>query len=379
MEKLCFCLLLQLCVFVVAEKSILDSSAIRSPYRAYRRYLANNYDGRSAEVPESVHRLRPGDIDVIAAMGDSLIAGFGMTSVNILDLAVENRGIVATIGGQATWRKYLTLPNILKEYNPNLIGYAYDDSISIDPAAGLNVAETGAMSRDMPYMARHLVNKMRNDSSIDVNKHWKLITLMIGCNDFCGNMCTAPCPWSILKSHRNDLISALRILRDNLPRTLVFLATPPHMKEAVATRKGRDSMWTCYLSSMIFCPCMFASKYADQRSIYYEVIERWQYMEEEITNYPEFNTNDFTIVFVPVLKHTTIPLAEDNLVDLSYFANDYFHFNQRAHAIIANNLWNNMLEPIGNKSEACQFNTFEKFLCPTSERPFLVTRGNSET
>ena len=60
---------------------------------------------------------------------------------------------------------------------------------------------------------------------------------------------------------------------------------------------------------------------------------RWQDMEEEIINYPEFNTNDFTVVFLPLLKHLTLPLDKDGLVDLSYFAYDYFHFSQRLHAI----------------------------------------------
>ncbi|XP_043526156.1 phospholipase B1, membrane-associated-like isoform X2 [Frieseomelitta varia] len=381
MKKLCLCLLLQLCVFAVAQESILDSSTVRMFYRVYRRFLANNYDGRSPEVPESVHRLRPGDIDVIAAMGDSIVVGLGLTSINFFDLMVENRGIVANIGGQETWRKYLTLPNILKEYNPKLIGYSYEDSISTEPGAGLNVAECGAMSKDMPYMAQHLVNKIKNDSRIDVNKHWKLITLMIGANDFCGNVCTASCPWSILEDHRKNLISALRILRDNLPRTIVFVLTPPNGKEIVASRRGTDTMWICYVYSMLFCPCMFGLKYADQRPIYYEIIERWQDMEEEITNYPEFNRNDFTAVFIPILKRSSIPLDENNLPDLSYLAYDYFHFNQKAHAIFANTLWNNIFEPVGNKSETlsdCN-KKLDMLLCPTPERPFLATRENSRS
>ncbi|KAK9299378.1 hypothetical protein QLX08_007614 [Tetragonisca angustula] len=378
MKKLCLCLLL--CVFVVTQNSILDSSTVRMFYRVYRRFLMNNFGGRSPEVPESVHRLRPGDIDVIAAIGDSIIVGLGLTATNILDLMVENRGIVANIGGQGTWREYLTLPNILKEYNPKLIGYSYEDSIGTDPGAGLNVAETGAMSKDMPYMAHHLVNKIKTDSRIDVNKHWKLITFMIGANDFCGNVCTASCPWSILEDHRKNLITALRILRDNLPRTIVFFLTPPHLKEIVASRRGRETMWICYIYSMLFCPCMFGLKYADQRPIYYEVMDRWQDMEEEITNYPEFNRNDFTVVFIPTLKRSGIPLGEDNLPDLSYFAYDYFHFSQKSHAIFATILWNNILEPVGNKSESWNRDRkFNVFLCPTPERPFLATRENSES
>lgn len=70
--------------------------------------------GRSVEVPKSVHQLRPGDIDVIGAMGDSLTAGIGIFATSLLHLAIENRGVVASGGGQGTWREFLTLPNILK-------------------------------------------------------------------------------------------------------------------------------------------------------------------------------------------------------------------------------------------------------------------------
>ncbi|KRK02310.1 uncharacterized protein Dyak_GE27471 [Drosophila yakuba] len=87
---------------------------------------------RSTERPTSVHRLRPGDIDVIGAMGDSLTAGNGIFATNLLHVTVENRGVVWSIGGQYDWRKYLTLPNILKEFNPNLYGYATKDGISTD-------------------------------------------------------------------------------------------------------------------------------------------------------------------------------------------------------------------------------------------------------
>ena len=89
-------------------------------------------------------------------------------------------------------------------------------------------------------------------------------------------MCTLPSPWTTLKDHKKNLISALRIFRDNLPKTLVFVVTPPHLKEAVAIGRGRDSMWSYYFLSM-FCSCLFGLKNADQRSIYYEIMERFVY------------------------------------------------------------------------------------------------------
>ncbi|CAL7935960.1 unnamed protein product [Xylocopa violacea] len=408
MEKLCLCFLLQLCVLTMSQKTDLDLPIALNIYRQFRNWIFQNFGtrhngrslstqisktvqeeipanvpfpcnvtgGRSSKVPNSVHRLRPGDIDVIAALGDSLTAGAGVFATNLFQIGVENRGVAAAIGGQGTWRTYLTIPNILKEFNPKLIGYALGDSLTIHPASQLNVAETGAMSRDMPFMAKYLVDKIKNDTRIDVKRHWKLISLFIGNNDFCANMCAVPSPWSILKDHKSDLVDTLRILRDNLPRTLVTIHLPPHLKALVVTREGRHSLH-CYMTTTFECSCLFALQFRDRRPEYYEIMRRWQELEEEIADYPEFHRNDFTVVVQPTLKNTMIPLAEDGYSDLSYLSADCFHITQKTNALYANGLWNNLLEPVGNKSDHWDA-LFEKFLCPTSERPFLMTRENSQ-
>lgn len=54
---------------------------------------------RSAARPKSVHRLRPGDISVIAAIGDSLTAANGALTSNLYDVIFkENRGVSWSIG-----------------------------------------------------------------------------------------------------------------------------------------------------------------------------------------------------------------------------------------------------------------------------------------
>jgi len=40
-----------------------------------------------------VHRLRPGDIDVVGAMGDSLTAGSASAAANLVEIIIENRGM----------------------------------------------------------------------------------------------------------------------------------------------------------------------------------------------------------------------------------------------------------------------------------------------
>jgi hypothetical protein len=55
---------------------------------------------RSPVKPLSVHRLMPGDIDIIAALGDSLTAGFGASASSLWQVPIENRGLVWSIGKQ---------------------------------------------------------------------------------------------------------------------------------------------------------------------------------------------------------------------------------------------------------------------------------------
>lgn len=89
-----------------------------------------------------------------------------------------------TFSGQGNYRTHLTLPNILKEFNPRLIGYrellktkcftenygnsfifrfSWRDASSMDPGAVFNMAEDVALISDMPYMAYQLLRRMRLD------------------------------------------------------------------------------------------------------------------------------------------------------------------------------------------------------------------------
>lgn len=132
---------------------------------------------RSKERPSSVHKLRPGDIDVIGAMGDSLTAANGATASTLFGTFMENRGVSWSGGGQSNWREFLTLPNIIKEFNPNLIGYAYGDGLSIFKASQFNTAEPIGMSQDIPFMAKELVRRIKNDPRVNFLKDWKVCTI----------------------------------------------------------------------------------------------------------------------------------------------------------------------------------------------------------
>lgn len=70
------------------------------------------------------------------------------------------------------------MPNIIKQFNPNLVGYSLSDSLTHHRDSQFNVAEPGAMSRDIPYMATILVKRIRNDIRVNFNKDWKVCSFL---------------------------------------------------------------------------------------------------------------------------------------------------------------------------------------------------------
>jgi hypothetical protein len=211
---------------------------------------------RSETPPTSVHKLKPGDIDIVAAIGDSLTAGNGGLATESLQVLVESKGVSFPIGGDKTWREYLTIPNILKEFNPKLYGYSSSDAgASFHQTSKFNVAEMGAMSRDMPHMARELVRRMRNDENVK-SEHWKLINFFIGANDFCIDICFRDDIENVVKYHERDVLKVFRTLRDNLPRVMLnVLITPRECVFIFYFNSNKVNLFTnefyCSLTSVV--------------------------------------------------------------------------------------------------------------------------------
>lgn len=77
-------------------------------------------------------------------------------------------------GGEGDWRSYMTIPNILKEFNPKLVGYSLGPSLTTQRQSQFNVAEGGALSRDMPYMATVLYKRIVSDKRVNMETDWKV-------------------------------------------------------------------------------------------------------------------------------------------------------------------------------------------------------------
>lgn len=149
------------------------------------------------------------------------------------------------------------------------------------------MAELGAMSRDIPYMSRVLVQRFLNDPRVNMTHHWKLITLFIGCNDFCSDMCFLPDPSKAIDLHELDMIRTLRYLRDNVPRLMVNIIPTPNLSVLGDMRQLPPH---CQTTLRFECPCIVGRS---RTHIAYmdSLMKQWYDRDLQIASRDEFNTD----------------------------------------------------------------------------------------
>ncbi|KAM9777533.1 phospholipase B1, membrane-associated-like [Neosynchiropus ocellatus] len=332
----------------------------------------------SPVTPTSVHELRPGDIKVVAAVGDSLTAanGVGAKNDNLLLVINEYRGLSWSIGGDGNISTVTTLPNILKEFNPNVTGYAEGICKQGDPEAFLNQAVAGAKSGDMVEQVRTLVEKMRNDPRIDFHNDWKVITMFVGGNDIC-DFCTD----SLYFSPRNvveRIRQALDLLHSEVPRAVVNLIELLNIVPLRDLHKDKSLGCPTWFVSLV-CPCILKPLGGSQELQTVDDFNKaYQHAMRTLVDSGRYDTHhNFTVVLQPFFREVFLPLTEDGRPDRTFFTPDCFHLSQRAHTLMAKALWNNMLEPVGNKTFTQDFMAGIDLKCPSEEAPFIRTAFNS--
>ncbi|XP_019727801.1 phospholipase B1, membrane-associated-like [Hippocampus comes] len=332
----------------------------------------------SPTTPTSVHELRPADVKVVAALGDSLTAGNGVgaKSNNLLLVINEYRGLSWSIGGDENITTVTTLPNILREFNPSLTGFAQGIGKQDSPGAFLNQAVAGAKSGDVIEQVRALVDIMKNDTRIDFHNDWKVITVFIGGNDICDF-----CSDTVIFSPRNvakRIRQALDILHSEVPRALVNLVELLNIIPLRELHKDNGLGCPTWFVRMV-CPCVLKPKDDSLELRKTEEFSRaYQRAMRELVDSGRYDTHDnFTVVLQPFFREVLLPTLPDGKPDRSYFSPDCFHLSQKAHTLMARALWNNMLEPVGNKTFTQDFSGGIDLKCPSETAPFFRTAANS--
>ncbi|XP_030069583.1 interferon-induced very large GTPase 1-like [Microcaecilia unicolor] len=125
---------------------------------------------QEADSPEegTIHQVKPADVKIIAALGDSLTAAAGANATSFLELPTENR--------ELSWSH-------------------------------------------LPEMTRHLVDALKKYPGISFEKDWKVVTIFIGANDLC-DYCKNKTLFSA-DNYAYNLKVSLDLMYKELPRAIV--------------------------------------------------------------------------------------------------------------------------------------------------------------
>jgi len=303
--------------------------------------------GRSNPKPTNARRLKPDDIDIVMAMGDSIMTGALATGLNIFD--PDNRAY-SFGGGYSGYPDVNTLPTSLKKFNPALTGYAIGDGDAYSPNAKLNVAVDGAISENLGPQVTHLLNKLESYPSDD----WKHLTIFIGGNDLCDS-CNNLSKFSPARYQAN-LEAVLDRIKAYIPKIFISLVTPPDVTLLTLVQTN----FRCIPFNPFTCACKTKAGTKDLQRLYSKVLHDLEVL-------PKYNDKeDFFLSIQPFMEDIEIPLLPDRTPDMQYWAIDCFHFSSVAHSAAVQALWNNLMEPRDKKARTWVIG--EPWICPSPDQ-----------
>ncbi|KAI8364311.1 hypothetical protein EDC96DRAFT_608660 [Choanephora cucurbitarum] len=338
--------------------------------------------------PRDASDLRPDDIKVLGALGDSITAGFGImgynvslpTTIALLDAFTEYRGLSYSAGGQ---ENAFTVPNYIKHYQPELTGYSNGNhsiescgngdtcSASYDSSNDqLNAAISGATARDLDYELDYLINQMKSMSNLDFENDWKMINIQIGSNDMC-NSCSnkEDTNYTDPENYGAYIEGALEKIQQNIPKTLVNLIGAFNVSQ-IFPLTANQTYCTPQTSNVTInynlneCECAAVPGGLDKMDRLASAYNRK--LEDIYQKHQQNKTSDFAVTYQNAnLNITSFPLE--------FFSNfDCFHPGLVGHRWVSKIVWNQLFSSREMKPKIFNFNEDETIYCPTDSDRFVT-------
>jgi lysophospholipase L1-like esterase len=269
------------------------------------------------------HQIVVSDIKLIACIGDSLLAGLGVTAhpgnlknrmisrlgssyVALLIkwiLSGEHRHNTCITGGA---RGVVSIGRLLKHYTPNLLGLTQKKTLLFSQGSSFNFARTGATSDQLLEQSTLLIRKLNKTQLQD---EWKMVFVWIGANDAFGKTTK-----TIQETFESHLLQTLTNLRLSLKKTIVYILPLPnlcHLNEKIVTKAEAERL--------------------EQRSSLINNI-----VHQMVKSYKQDLDFRVKTVRIPIE-----PIPSESQVDL-ISAIDQIHPSFLAQQLFAKSIWNNL-------------------------------------
>ncbi|KAI8641873.1 hypothetical protein BD408DRAFT_367597, partial [Parasitella parasitica] len=334
----------------------------------------------------SVHDLRIDDIEVIAALGDSVSAGMLAKNINSTYVSmsdfIEYRGVSWTMGGDPDAP---SIANYVKHYRSDLYGASVGqkparlcpetffclDSEHTPEIDVLNAAQSGATSRELPEQVDYLIEHLGKGT--ELANSWKMINVFIGFND-----ASISCvPGRNATEFKANVKGALDYLTEHIDYAFINLVGLMHYNDLVyltdenpAYRKRFPDDKINLLDYECYC-CRQRnagpSFIGDRVTMYNQVLG---HVAEEVSgtifsdalasimNKPKKNV---AVVYQPM--NTLIPTVPYN----SLSNVDGYHPNVLGYRYLSRELWNQMFLAKNEKAQSSSFDADLPMHCPRPE------------
>lgn len=131
----------------------------------------------------------------------------------------------------------------------------------------------------------------------------------------------------------------------------------------------------CRIGRSVLCSCLEGRRHLKARDLYLALVQNYKQILQRVAHRAEFQRDDFTVVFQPFGLNASV-FIDDKTPEISIMAYDCVNLSQKGHAVLANGLFNNMMQPSGLKTIGLR-PLYKEFVCPTEENPYLKTYFNS--
>ncbi|KAI9268040.1 hypothetical protein BDA99DRAFT_461454 [Phascolomyces articulosus] len=329
----------------------------------------------------NVTDLRPDDIKVVAAMGDSITAGAFMLGVDNeeegFDIRTysESRGESYSIGGN---RDAITLAKFIQNYSPTAQGASIGSRFPTTPCVDencsilqyeyrplndrLNAAISGSMAMNLDRQLDYLITRMKTMIGVNFNQHWKLLTIQIGSNDQCAS-CNGVLDLSP-DAYGKHISTALERIKSSIPRVIVNLLGVFKVSQVYTITE--DGPAYCRpqnndpntILNRQMCSCFQG---ADSNRTHMDTIADGYNakLQEIYEDFKSKQSDTFAVSYMP----SDINILGFPIEALSNF--DCFHPSLINHQWIAKTSWQNLFVSQPDRQGIWEFDANKKIYCPT--------------